>query len=403
MPYYLKQLIYWPVHITSTIMPKKDNIWVFSAWVGKSYADNPKYLYEYVINNQPHIQAFWITSDLSVYKKLNNEGKPCLYTYSLLGFITQIRAGVAIFSHSQSSEFMPAIINGKTKTIQLWHGTPLKKIGAHVKNTFNKKHPLLSRFRNIIYPWMLRENYDLTTSASSEVSSKLIEAFKSKKVAITGYPRNDALKVGSITSGGLRLEKIIYMPTFRGKVTSESSNTSTSNIIIDSLIQENDVIGKWFSSRNIKLVLKLHPSNYPTSELIEKIKSYDWLELYTGADDIYQSISDFDLLITDYSSIFFDYLLTGKPIIHAAFDLDSYLKSSRETYYKYEDIALTPNISSWKDIISFIDRALDYGLEKNYVSDYRALNNRFNRYKDNTSSLRVYNEIMTILCKNHIH
>lgn len=393
MSYYLKQLVYWPIYLTSSIVPKKDNIWVFSAWIGKNYSDNPKYLYEYVINNQPNIQAYWITSNPSVYKKLNSQGMPCLYTYSLSGFLTQMRAGVAIFSHSQSSDFMPAIINGKTKTIQLWHGTPLKKIGAHVKNNFKTKHPILSKFRDIIYPWMFKENYDLIISASSEVSSKLVDAFKSKKVVITGYPRNDALKVGSTQDGRQVLKKIIYMPTFRGKVTSETANTSTSNVIVDNLIKESEAVGSWFSTKNIKLVLKLHPSNYPTPELIEKIKSFDWLEIYSGPDDIYQDISNFDLLITDYSSIFFDYLLTGKPIIHAAFDLDEYLEKSRDTYYKYEDIALTPEISSWKDITSFIDEALNSGLSKKYISDYEALTNRFNYHKDANSAARVYSEI----------
>ena len=127
--------------------------------------------------------------------------------------------------------------------------------------------------------------------------------------------------------------------------------------------------------------------------MVEQISNAHSIRL-DDSKDIYESINDFDLLITDYSSIFFDFLITGKPIVHAPFDLEEYKHQNRELYFEYEEIYLTPGIASWKDIIDLILNFKMHGIPSDYIARYRALKNRFNQFADNYSSRRVYEWVL---------
>lgn len=397
MTFYLKQLLHWPIYLISPLIPKDDNIWIFSSWLSKTYSDNPKHLFKYIIEEHPEIKAYWITKDKDLHRELKSLGIPSFYIYSLKGVITQAFAGVAVFSHNDASEFIPAMTSKRTKRIQLWHGTPLKKIGAQAKSEFAKKHPHLHHLRDLIYPWLLKENYDLTIASSKEVATKIDTAFCTKKTAVTGYPRNDTININSIDRWSSTIKNIIYMPTFRGKPSSLESKNKTNSVVLEHLLLYKDELSDWFISNDINLVLKLHPSLKATDELINEIESLPWISFYSGPDDFYDIINQFDALITDYSSIFFDYMLCGKPVFHMAFDLDEYLESSRELYYEYNDLALTPYLKSWKDLTQLLDSIFKSGLDKCYIVKYNNILNKFNQFQDNKSSERVFQQIIELI------
>ena len=101
------------------------------------------------------------------------------------------------------------------------------------------------------------------------------------------------------------------------------------------------------------------------------------------------------MLITDYSGIFFDYLLLDRPIVFAPFDLKEYLKTNRAFYFDYEKITPGPKANNWQEIIIMIDKVLN-GLDS-YKKTRQDVNKTFHQYIDGNSSQRVYQEILNRL------
>ncbi|PSU54730.1 hypothetical protein CTM80_20390 [Photobacterium phosphoreum] len=109
-------------------------------------------------------------------------------------------------------------------------------------------------------------------------------------------------------------------------------------------------IDEVLSNSNIELTIRVHPANSPSSELSNKIALSTSIKV-SLVSDIYEEIDNYDVLITDYSSIMFDFAITKRPIIFAPFDIERYLLKDRELYIKYEDIVGNDFSRSWNDIL----------------------------------------------------
>ncbi|CDG65347.1 MAG: hypothetical protein PWQ15_982 [Methanobacterium sp.] len=129
----------------------------------------------------------------------------------------------------------------------------------------------------------------------------------------------------------------------------------------------------------------------------EKIKNHKYDRIYLLQDedinqDVYKILPFTDYLITDYSSVYFDYMLLNKPIIFAPFDIDDYIKNDREFYYNYNDVTPGPKAYNWKEVLKYINKIVR---EPNRYKDQRKIiNQKFNKYNDNKNCQRVVNEII---------
>ena len=103
-------------------------------------------------------------------------------------------------------------------------------------------------------------------------------------------------------------------------------------------------------------------------------------------------LKDADLLITDYSSAYFDYLLTERPIIFAAFDLANYLAGSREMYFEYEEVIAGPITRNWQQLY---DALINIWNNKEYKKLVRIKNKEFNKFQDSNNSKRVFEAIIS--------
>lgn len=376
-----------PIYLASSLIPKSKKIWIFSAWQGKSFSDNSKHLYLYVKDNNKEINPIWITKSKNLAMTLNTRGINAFYYKSAEGIYYQLRAGAAFFTHHQNEEFLSFLLSRKTALFQLWHGTPLKKIQLDIPDYQKPSRRIKKKILNIIFPWR-RDKWDFVVSPSSAVSAHLSTAFAGNRIVITGYPRNDKIRIGTINSDPIRIHKVIYMPTFRGVNLSRESNDSMNKLLRSSGF-EVKTLDQFFSSRNATLTLRLHPSNTLDKEFIGEISKCTHIKISTSDEDIYDLIDQYDALITDYSSIFFDFMLSGKPVIHAGFDLDTYLLDSRALYQSYDSVCLTPEIDNWTDIMKFIDQMSFTGLPSEYIEHYKLICNKHNYFRDNMSSARV--------------
>ena len=377
------------VYLVSHLVPKDKELWVFGAWFGEKYADNSKYLFEYVHKNHPEIRPVWLTRNKNVLEQIRQQGYEAYLAYSFKGYLLSMRAEVAIVSHSKAADLNRYAISPGTKVIQLYHGIPMKKIGFDdlIYTCRENKHffgRLINTLQRFVFPFSI-EHYEMIIAASAETKSIFAKAFRidQEKIKITGYPRNDALfrkRPLSREHPGQTMINGIYMPTLRGGLGSAPDlfiRYGFNATVVDAFLRKH----------NICLKLKLHPLNKPPRGIVADVEHISLLD----TEDVYGILQDFDFLVTDYSSIYLDYLLTDKPIIFAPFDMEDYVKNDREFYYNYEEVTPGPKAKNWHEVLCYIEEAVKH--PEKYSGERERLRRRFHRYRDANSSERVFGTI----------
>lgn len=387
---YCIYIINLPIYWLSYIYPKRKDVWVFGSWLGSNYSDNPKYLYEYIYNHEKGIRPIWLTQNKKVFKDLRKKGYKAYMSYSILGYYYSIIASVGVYAVSVWD--LNIFTLGRTKLINLWHGTPLKKILYDDKITYKRPHPLASFF----FPFIKKEPH-LITASSPIVQKHLASAFQIplSNVCITGYPRNDVFfknkarqnntskLIEDYKSKGLKIG--LYMPTHRNE-----GNSSLGQILIENTKQANS----FFEKNNIVLLVKLHFYELQKFKSNPNASNIAFLKNEDIDNDIYSIINDSDFLITDYSSVFFDYLLSHKPILFFPFDIDEYLKKDRELYYDYASITPGNKAYNWDELLALISETL--GDKSSWKDGRIKINTMFNTFQDGNNSKRVYEQILKL-------
>lgn len=370
-----------------SIVPRSKTVWIFSAWEGKKFLDNPKYLFLYCLKNNPKdISLFWIAKDKSLVQTMSKMGLPVLYAYSLKGVWTQLRAAVVIFTHSVEWEFLPYLIGRSAKKIQVWHGLPIKKIGYDDELSGNLR--IKMRILSFLIPY-LSDRCDLVI-ASSETDKRIFESafnVKPENICITGLPRTDLLAKKPGISEPNQKKKIIYLPTLRGEVGSEFllfQETAFPFQDFNLLMEE---LGAEF-------YIKLHPVQKFSKEDLETVKRYPNLIPFFNEEDIYEQLADFDVLINDFSGVYFDFLITGKPIIMAPLLMVDYVNNDRKLYYSYQDVCPDEPCYTWPVIVNRLREVLGKPAPS---ARYLAHQKKFHRFLDGKSCERVVSEIENIL------
>ena len=381
--------LFLPFWFMQKAIKRNNHIWVFGSWFGENYTDNSKELFEYVLSSSSEINAFWITKNKEVYQKLNNEGKPCYMANSIKGIAVCLKARFFLFS-SAKDDINRLFMNGST-SIQLFHGTTMKKIGLDTKKI--NKNLAIEKLKFFLYPFLWEYNYDFIVSASKEFSLSLRSAFAvdESQIISSGYPRNDVffnkLKTSSyIKKLSLIFNKpkvILYLPTFRDN-----------NAEIDLFNQFGFDINKWdeyLKKTNTIMVYKPH---------FKGVMDYDFREseriiFFDGEiePDINLFMKDTDVLITDYSGAYFDFKLTSKPIILAPFDIEEYISLSRELYLDYNDLDDYKG-NNWNEILNI--------LKNTDFNKFVSKKSIYNDFYDGNSSMRLLDYIKNIYNNENI-
>ncbi|MDW2056802.1 CDP-glycerol glycerophosphotransferase family protein [Vibrio sp. 506] len=360
-------------------MKRNKQIWVFGAWFGQRYSDNCRSLYEYVNNNHNQIRCVWLARDEKTINEIRNSGFEAEKIWSIKGIWLSLKAGNVVFS-SGLKDINQYFINGAI-TYNLWHGAPLKKIGESNKFT---KSIADSFVYNKIFPFLNGLKFDYLLSTSYYFNDFLSEAFcKEKNQIVTiGYPRNDVLinnSNGGKSEGFSRYQKIIfYMPTFRDSRPKYDFFNGFNA----------DKFNTYLIDNNILFVYKLHFMSPSVKISKSNIVDYDSLDVDF---DLYEFLTDVDVLITDYSSVYFDYLLTGNQVILTPFDLQEYNKQDREFYFDYDELFCDAKCKDWNEVYKIITSQM-----KSDVTPSCRLKamRKFNKNIEGNSSQKLAEEIM---------
>lgn len=273
------------------------------------------------------------------------------------------------------TSFPPYFIKKKEQVyLNTWHGTPLKAMGRIVPN---REYALGNIQRNfLISDYLLYQN-----DFSKDVFLKdyMIKDIYPGKVLLSGYPRNSVF----FDKAGRELVRrecdiadkqvIVYMPTWRGLLHKKETNKQLREITrhfaqIDEKLNDSQVF-----------YVKLHP--YVKDKL--DYSGYRHIREFPSQYESYDFLNASDVLVTDYSSIMFDYGVTKNKIILFTYDKDEYL-SDRGLYMELNDLGL-PIAETVDDLITEIGKPL---------TEYKAFHNKFCTYDSEDTPSKVLDTLL---------
>lgn len=340
------------------------HIWLFSSTDNSHYNYNSRYLFEYVKENLPEITPLFVINDSELRNSLSSKyGKQYfIETESIQGIRQALSAGVWF-----TSAGLPAYGTGlhkKRLIINLWHGVPLKKIAL--------LDPNLKKAARIYFKKIFSENYTCILTTSHELIPLMARSFavSEDKIKVWGQPRNDGLFqkndcreiLGQLFPDLPKYTKtVLYAPTFRdyGQVQ-----------LFPFKDFDQEQLEAFLEEKNMLLFIRTHVAEQGSAApyLGKRIR-------FLGneqAEDVTGILNIFDCLITDYSSIYIDYLLTDKPMIFLPYDRQQYL-DGRGMNFDYDDVTPGPKPETFNDFLDALSPKEDF-----WKSERTRVNRLFN-------------------------
>ncbi len=317
----------------SYIFPKNKKYWIFGSGSG-GFVDNSKYLYLWCHRYRPDVRAIWIGKNKDEVSRLWSNGYEAYYQFSLKAFYYRLRAKVFIFSsYLKDCGYFFA---KRTCNVNLWHGVGIKKIEFLIENgplAKIYKDRLLNRF---VWPHIFsRPHLFLATSPEMGLHFEKSFRLKPENIIYSNYPRILGVKNHEIRSEVMAIDGtceylfndkyvILYAPTFRDVKNSK-------NPIFNATLDELEGLNAKLIDKNAFLVLKVHPN-----EKVGKKIDFSNIMFWDNKKDIYPYIGNVNILVTDYSSIFYDFLnFKNKRFLMFPFDYDEYINDCRDLCFDY--------------------------------------------------------------------
>lgn len=348
----------------SGIVPRQQNLVIFGAWRGKRYADNPRYLFEYLADHRPDLQLVWIgdpetTPDLARFPRAR-----FVATGSRQALLARLRAGSVFVSHGLGDVGRHPISRG-SRRVYLGHGLAIKRMGAPLPSETN---PIKRRARNIL---LRPRTFDYWLASSETHANKLLaenqpQLIEPVQVCRLGQPRLDHLHPTNgelIESATLRVRErlkavhgipisgrlVAYLPTFR-----DSGQAAFNFSQHDGPSGED--LRRVLTDHNAWVVEKRHQADSGSGSGAGLDRMVDVAT--DPAIDTQDLLAASDILVSDYSGCFVDYLLLNRPIIHFAYDRDEYTTRDRGLYFDLDDVAAGEIVESVDDLVVALDGQL---------------------------------------------
>lgn len=325
--------------------PNRKDVIVFESFLGKQYSDNPRAIYEYLIEHEYKYTMYW-SMDKNSIKKFQGQNIVCLRRFSIKWIIIMSRAGYWV-SNSRLPLWIPK--PRRTKYVQTWHGTPLKRLALDMEEVYmpgTSKEKYKKNFISETRKW------DYLISPNSYSTNVFRRAFNyNKEILESGYPRNDYLANSTNQDFIRHLKKkcklpidkkvILYAPTWRDDQYYEIGKYKfTLKLEIDKLMAE---LGD-----DYVIALRLH---YLVADDIDLSGYESFVYNFSSHQDIRDLYLISDILITDYSSVFFDYANLKRPMIFYVYDVDNYRDNLRGFYFDIELEAPGPLVKTTDEVV----------------------------------------------------
>ena len=384
----IKHIVLWVYNLFVKFLPVNSKVILFECNLGRSYTGNPRAIYEEMVSQglDKKYKCYFIfentkTPILGQAKKVRRKGLKYFYLFA--------RAGIWICDTRLP---MYIVKPAETVFIQTWHGTPLKKLGLDMDDVYMAGETSIEdykeNFRKNTKTWdylISQNNY------SSQIFSRAFDYHK--EILEIGYPRNDILfrednedDINRLKRQmGLPLDKgiILYAPTWRDNKYYDLGEYKFEAPLDFKALKEE-------FGEDLIILVKQH---YLVVDHI------DWgqYEGFVRSFDTSQDISDLylvsDILITDYSSVMFDYSILRRPIIFYCYDLEEYKDSLRGLYFDFVAEAPGPIVKTTEELIDLLK---NYQVEL-YEERYYKFLEKYNHLDDGSASSKVVELIESLV------
>jgi CDP-glycerol glycerophosphotransferase (TagB/SpsB family) len=337
------------------LAPRNPRRWVFGHQDGE-FAGNPKFFYLWTLD-RGDVDAIWVTGNWRVWRRLRQLGWPVALRWSPRGMYACATAGAAFFAH-RTKDVNAALLNGAF-LVNLWHGVGLKAIqlGWEKGRTSVARREAVSPYARARHRTYLIDP-DVVATTSDFMQEHFVGQFglDASRCPQLGYPRLDcafnprlaamAARADVPTDFALRppgtFEAFMYMPTSR------DSNRALLPVALPDPARLNAAL----AARQAVLYVKLHPR---TKERVPA--EFDRIRPWPAGVDFQTRLHDFDALITDYSSVLYDYLaVRSSGAVLYTYDLDEYLRTDRTLLYPFVENTAGLRVGSFDALCEAIER-----------------------------------------------
>lgn len=371
--------------IMTKVLPVSKNVIVFESNVGRNYTGNPRYIYEYMLTQglDNKYRLVWSLEDTDTkipgnVKKVHRT-RPAYFYYMAIAKVWVADCRQPMWLRKREG----------VTYIQTWHGTPLKKLALDMDVLSMGGNTDVQKYHDNFVANTKTWDYLISQNAFSTETFRRCFAFDKTMLEI-GYPRNDILinhnnpaYINKMKEQlGLPLDKkiILYAPTWRDdQYYKKSIYKFVSEMDYDKMKQ---CLGEEYV-----LLVKFH---YLVRDNIDWSKYGDFIYELDEHQDIAPLYLVSDCLITDYSSVMFDYSILRRPMFFFAYDIENYKNNLRGFYFDFLATAPGPIVESTDDLVDAI---------KNYNEDewkdkYDAFAKRYNHADDGNASKKVVSVIL---------
>ena len=370
-----------------------DKTIIFACFNGKSYSCSPKAIYNYMLSDEKYkeFKYIWAFRKPEEYKELeDNENTIVVKIHSKQYKKYLAKAKYWIFNYK-----IPDYIYPKKNQVfvQCWHGTPLKRLGCdleHFDNILNTMKGIKKRYK------IEASKFSYFISPSKFASEKFISAWNLKEIGKEniiieeGYPRNDFLfnytkqdEENIKKRLGIENDKrkiILYAPTYR----SDQHQTG-----VGYTYKEELDFTELQNKMGDKYIILFRPHYFIANSFdFDKYKGFVYN--VSGIDDINELYIISDILITDYSSVFFDFANLKRPMIFYMYDLEHYRDKSNGFYIDLNELP-GKIVKTQQEVENEI---LSINKEFKYDNKYKKFNDKYNYLDDGNASKRVIAKII---------
>lgn len=387
--------LYWGLlaRILNIFCPIKKNLWVFGSDYGKSFREGSKYLMKYMYTDHPEYSCVFLTKSLDVLSEVRSLGYKCYLNNSWLGVYYAIKAE-RVFTCQYLNDIDYTFKKPGRHYYYVLHGMPYKlamnSVPDRLKDSFRyKRSNLFTKIRGRLASYLI-QGYEMKDVDFISVTSDYLVPFakldftKEMDVRVLGMPRNDILfdKEAMGEMGWIKEAKdkfvITYMPTHRHYGAGELSPLP---------FESNAEAISWLKSHNIVILVKQHPNMIPKLNGEPNIEDVI-IDITKKRLDPQLCIYHSDVLITDYSSVWLDYLLLRRPILFYYYD--DFDNDDAGTHYSIHEVKPGEFCYNEDDLLVSIKECYNnYSLmcPKNDVIGL------FHKYIDGNSCQRYFDEI----------
>lgn len=353
---------------------------LFDAFKGTQYSDSPRAVHEEMVARGVDVEQLWVVRDDQV--DLPPTARPVrMWSQEWYEALATSRYIVANNHLPDWFEKRPEQV-----VVQTWHGTPLKKIGHDIEAVHFADQRYLERVAKEV------QNWDMLVSPNSFSTPILKRAFQFPgEMVECGYPRNDLLRRPGTEGRAAEIRRriglppgkriIMYAPTWR-----DDQFYAPGKYKFDFRIDLADARARLGADH--VLMVRRHPN------VVDPVPGAGDGFVFDVSD--YPDMADLslitDVMITDYSSLMFDYVNTGRPILFFTYDLEHYRDTLRGFYFEFAESAPGPLVSESAELISAI-RDVDR-IQAAYAERYRWFQDQFCDLDDGYASARLTDRIL---------